>query len=183
MLRRRYTWQKWLAAAVFVAFIGGPIGYLVFDAASYFYGTLIEIRAMKLAAAEYRQSVARAPYLARQARMIREQLAASKAFYGEVSPEAASAAFGQTINEIMETLGGEVRSVSIEPTVRDSGLERLNLSVDISLPEDRLAQLLSALRDQHPLLFVDTLSINGAVPGTTSERLWIVMNVSAFRQE
>lgn len=181
--RHAYPWRRWLAASIFIVLIGGPLGVLLISSMNHFYNTLIDINAMNAAAAEYRRSIARAPYLVRKARVINEQLTASKTFYGETSTESASAAFGQAVKEVIETSGGEVRSVTINPTVRDTGLERLNLGVDVILPEDRLAELLSALRDQHPLLFIDALSINGEESAATTGRLWLVMNVSAFRRE
>jgi len=84
-------------------------------------------------------------------------------------------------NLIAQT-GGQVRSSEIGAPQDQQGIETIAVSLDFSLPQDRLAPLLAAFDTQKPYLVVQGLDVRATDAGDRNSALDVQLTVEGFRE-
>ncbi len=159
-----------------------PIGVLAIDAGRACMASARRLSALELEAARYREITAQAPKLRGQIQAIGRELSAAQALYDDPTTEGSSARLGQTLKELIQAAGGEVRSVSMNPGVQVAGLDRLQISVDAVMPSAGLPRLLNFLQAQRPFLLITSLNLSAAPFSDTPGQIWLTTTVSAFHR-
>lgn len=94
--------------------------------------------------------------------------------------ELESAQLQNTVQGLISQAGGQLSSSAIDAPQTTHGLEALAVSVSFSLPQDQLAQLLSAIDTQAPYLIVQALDIHATDNGNGQALLNVQMQVGGF---
>ena len=104
------------------------------------------------------------------------------AFYRDASAELASAELQNAVQNLVAQMGGQVRSSEIGAPRDAQGIETIDISLDFSLPQDRLASVLAAIDTQKPYLVVQGLDVRATDAGDRYSALDVELTVDGFRE-
>ena len=170
------------AIGIFLAVIVFPIGGVVACGGAWLVAYSQGIYETTSLAQEYEQVIAEAPARRQAIAAMQHDLATARAFYDDSTSERASASMAQSLRDIVQQSGGDLRSVSVDPTLPLVSLEKLQVGLDLTVPSSRLPRLLSSLQAMRPFIFVSSLTISSAQYSSVEGQLWVTMKVSAFRK-
>ena len=104
------------------------------------------------------------------------------ALYRDATAELASAELQNAVQNLVAQMGGQVRSSEIGAPQDAQGIETIDISLDFSLPQDRLASLLAAIDTQKPYLVVQGLDVRATDAGDRNSALDVELTVDGFRE-
>jgi general secretion pathway protein M len=146
-----------------------------------------EIAQSKAMLARLRAQIAARPQLEKELAAIDRQGAATASLLKGDSAALAAANMQDVVKTLVERHGGQVRSVQNLPSALVSGLERIQVQYELSLPLGSLPGITYALETNTPYLFLNNMDIRAEKawgPGGTSgdvPNLHILWTVSGYR--
>jgi hypothetical protein len=102
--------------------------------------------------------------------------------YRDASAELASADLQNAVQNLVAQAGGQTRSSEIGAPQDAHGIETIEVSLDFSLLQDRLAPLLAAIDAQKPYLIVQGLDVRATDAGDRNSALDVELTVDGFRE-
>jgi len=113
---------------------------------------------------------------------LRQQDATLIGLAGAATSALAVANLQADIKQIIEAHGGKIQSMQPGGVTQTHGFERLEVKVDLSVPGDGFADLVTAFDSHQPALAIDPLELHVPEGGPQQDRLTIRMTVSAYRR-
>jgi len=173
--------RRWTAIGLLLAIVVLPVGASLAWAGAWCVGYCRALYDTAEVVQGYELAIAEAPARRRAIDAMQRALATEHAFYDDSTSERASASMAQSLRETVQQSGGDLRSVTIDPTLPVNGLDKMQVGLDLVVPSASLPRFLSALQTMRPFMFVSSLSVSSAQFGSAEGQLWVTMKVSAFR--
>lgn len=112
--------------------------------------------------AGFARSAAALPALQVQLHDLGEVETAPAGLIDASNPPLAAARLQSTVKAIIESAGGQVRSVQDQPTNRSGSFLRVGIRLDIAIGTEALQKALYRIESAQPYMFVDNLSIRAS---------------------
>jgi general secretion pathway protein M len=134
-----------------------------------------------------KRAAEQAPQIADQTRDLQRRFDELGYLLQQGTPALAAAEVQRQVQKRVEEIGGNVRSVQVNPATQEGALTRVSVRVRLSATSEVLAELLGLVEEQRPLFFVEYLDIRSAVnrnrrrqPEQESDALEIDLHLAAY---
>ena len=149
------TAKRAMASGLVVLFLLGGGGSLYFAAASQSEDILQALDRL----AAYEATISSQPELEAQLESIRQQSASLAGLINATTAALAAASMQNDVRSIASQIGGEVRSTqNLPPSALDS-FEKIEIACEVTLPRNRLKDLLYQIESHTPYLFLDRINV------------------------
>jgi hypothetical protein len=111
-----------------------------------------------------RAEAAATPGLQAQSRKLRQQISASPGALQASSAALAQSQLQQALEGIATGNGASVRSTQMLPSEQSDGFETVAIQDDLTVPMNKLRDLIYAIETRTPYLFLDNVQIAGSQP-------------------
>lgn len=113
---------------------------------------------------------------------VRQAEAALPGPWPGATPELAASQMQAEVKRLVESAGGQIRTVQPVPAATESGFERFGLRLELAVPMTALPPLLQAIEAHTPYLFLDKIDIRAPDGQVTGMPLLTVRgDVSGYR--
>jgi hypothetical protein len=137
-----------------------------------------------------KRAAEQAPQIADETRDLQRRFDGFGYLLQQGTPALAAAEVQRQVQKRIEEIGGNVRSVQVNPATQEGALTRVSVRVRLSASSEVLAELLALVEEQRPLFFVEYLDIRSAVnrrrrrqPEQESDSLEIDLHLAAYMRE
>ncbi len=117
------------------------------------------------------QVAARLPELRQEVERLEAVVAEQRLTLDAENESLARASLQEMISDIVQRHGGDLQSTRVQAAVRDGGLRRIDLRVQMQGDSAVLAAILQEFESVQPLLFVHSLSVRAAREAAGARRL------------
>lgn len=132
--------------------------------------------------AGYQRVIDDAPATSRRLYILQRQDAGLGGLVAGPTSALAVASLQTDLKQIVESHGGKIQSMQPGAVTQSHGFDRLEVKIDLFVPGDAFADLITALDSHQPALSIDPLELQVADGGSQTDRLTIRMTVSAYHR-
>ncbi len=136
-------------------------------------------------------AAAQLPELEAEIEALRAEALARGHLFEQGTPSLAAAQVQELIGRMVDTHGGEVRSMQVGRPLEEQGFTRVSVTVRMAATSEELADLLHEIETRRPLLFVDNLNVRllrlrqraGRRPAQETGEVEVDFDVQAYMRE